>query len=70
MFRLLLFFAVLLSSIVAHGQVQILESFLKNEADWYTTTKADAANVTELRSPDTGITYVSEQAYRESTNGF
>gem|GEM_PF-6818025 len=70
MFRLLLSFAVLLSSIVAHGQVQILESFLKNEADWYTTTKADAANVTELRSPDTGITYVSEQAYRESTNGF
>ena len=61
MFRLLLFFAVLLSSIVALGQgCKNFRVVLKElKIDYCTTTKSRYGDVTELRSPDTGITYVS-----------
>ncbi len=63
--KLLLTLAAAVLGMSAYAQ-DVTESFAKDDAAWYTTLKADAANQTTLTSTNTGITYNSEQAYNAS----
>lgn len=63
--KLLLTLAAAVLGMSAYAQ-DVTESFAKDDAAWYTTAKADAANQTTLTSTSTGITYNSEQAYNAS----
>ncbi len=68
--KLLLTLAIGAAAIFSSAAQTTTESFGKEAASWYTTLKADAAEKTSLKSTETGITYDSEQAYLETSNGY